>query len=750
MKPNKKLAFTVKLICKITYPYIIVVGFLFIMLVSVVLVSRMYLQNNMEEKLETELEGASEAVYRTVMSYDKIGEVLAATAEIRQFARSDNPANYETAMLVPGIQANMKNVMDIANVRLQDLAVYFPDSESVITLTASYLGENACSSYFVSRFSDAITRETLWSLSENTGRYMEYIDQYGILIRRGMAADDNAFFVLLKFEWNNLLEADDGIILIGDSKNYVFIKGIDEEVSQELYVAILESINKSRVFSLDNQQYVARKSVFSIMDKEIVIGLPVRIDQIPMSAFYKIAVLALAVVILFSVFYAANLIRQLINPVRNLAEATYDETGKYDLNNILNAVKNDMKSLELQNAAMKEERNNLIPLGVGALLERIRDMQEQDKAIELSRRCLSLCGLGDGRKFIIVGIYRNDIESETENTAFITQELHEKWRPVNELLKNILFVDHVGVLATAGHYFMLLCSLGERESGDSVRIKLEQVTDECKSRYRTKLAYSRVYEATHAEQIPFMVKETLKEVSYLEFWGKEEFDDCTEKHGENSISLLKLNRNLINRLDSRDYEGARQAFDRLIDEGIPEDINMLLIAKSRIQGMVEMLIVAYGDQLDERFEDEYLQKMFNKLQKINNLQDFRKESESIFEKLIFACQMTDDRIAGASLAVKVREYIDRHYTENDIGLASVAEKFGVSKSYLSRLFKAAYGLGLLEYIQRKRVEAAKEILAKDSVSSAAVKVGFYDTQGFVRVFKKLEGITPGEYKTHHM
>ena len=70
----------------------------------------------------------------------------------------------------------------------------------------------------------------------------------------------------------------------------------------------------------------------------------------------------------------------------------------------------------------------------------------------------------------------------------------------------------------------------------------------------------------------------------------------------------------------------------------------------------------------------------------------------------------------------------------------------MSSSYLSRAFKEYTGSNILEYIQRLRVNTAKELLRTESVKTTAQRVGFWDTQGLVRAFKKHEGMTPSEFK----
>ena len=59
------------------------------------------------------------------------------------------------------------------------------------------------------------------------------------------------------------------------------------------------------------------------------------------------------------------------------------------------------------------------------------------------------------------------------------------------------------------------------------------------------------------------------------------------------------------------------------------------------------------------------------------------------------------------------------------------------------------GFGLLEYINRCRVNRAKELLQNEpslSIATIAKQVGFDYPNSFIRIFKKFEGMTPGEFR----
>jgi YesN/AraC family two-component response regulator len=97
--------------------------------------------------------------------------------------------------------------------------------------------------------------------------------------------------------------------------------------------------------------------------------------------------------------------------------------------------------------------------------------------------------------------------------------------------------------------------------------------------------------------------------------------------------------------------------------------------------------------------------------------------------------------------IGVKEYIDRNYSE-DLWLTGLSQKFNVESSYLSKTFKNIVGENLMFYIARTRVEKAKMLLRKNelSITDIAMLVGYGDYSYFSRVFRKITGLSPREYR----
>ncbi len=97
--------------------------------------------------------------------------------------------------------------------------------------------------------------------------------------------------------------------------------------------------------------------------------------------------------------------------------------------------------------------------------------------------------------------------------------------------------------------------------------------------------------------------------------------------------------------------------------------------------------------------------------------------------------------------LEVKGYIDEHYKEK-LTLEGLAKMFYFHKSYLARCFKEQLGMTVTTYINAMRVTKAKELLrfSEETVETVAFECGIDDPNYFSRMFKKVEGVSPGDYR----
>lgn len=105
---------------------------------------------------------------------------------------------------------------------------------------------------------------------------------------------------------------------------------------------------------------------------------------------------------------------------------------------------------------------------------------------------------------------------------------------------------------------------------------------------------------------------------------------------------------------------------------------------------------------------------------------------------------------GNPFAKAAAEYITEHYAE-DIFLADVAEKLGISMGYLSTLLNQELGCGFTDYLNQIRIERACCYLEQNYLKNyeIAYKVGFWDEKYFSKVFRKIKGMSPREYRMEY-
>lgn len=107
----------------------------------------------------------------------------------------------------------------------------------------------------------------------------------------------------------------------------------------------------------------------------------------------------------------------------------------------------------------------------------------------------------------------------------------------------------------------------------------------------------------------------------------------------------------------------------------------------------------------------------------------------------------DDNKYDRTMANKMINYINENY-EKDISLNEISEYFNMSTSYLSTMFKYYTGQNFKDYLNLCRVKASKELMKKNSslkINEIASKVGCNGSVTFIRMFRKYEGMSPGQY-----
>jgi len=187
----------------------------------------------------------------------------------------------------------------------------------------------------------------------------------------------------------------------------------------------------------------------------------------------------------------------------------------------------------------------------------------------------------------------------------------------------------------------------------------------------------------------------------------------------------------------------------LLDVQMPIKNGMEVMREAATAGIVPATIILsgydefkYAQQAIRFGAKDYLLKPCRSsdiLKKLNDLADGLFGSEKVKD--------TNAELSSNHIVERAMEYIGDHYFEN-LTLQQVADEAGITSGYLSTLFSQNIEMGFIEYLNEVRIEHACNYLQQKYFKTyeIAFKVGFKNEKYFSKVFKKIKGMTPSEFR----
>ncbi|TDG00224.1 helix-turn-helix domain-containing protein [Paenibacillus piri] len=253
-----------------------------------------------------------------------------------------------------------------------------------------------------------------------------------------------------------------------------------------------------------------------------------------------------------------------------------------------------------------------------------------------------------------------------------------------------------------------------------------------------------------AEEVPLSYVEALSALRYkvVKGDGSVIFVDEVNKPSERSlIYSIDTEKQLINGVKTGNLDALRQHLLAIWGENLKEgDFTPEMIANlfQALVGTAIRTIYEVQSTTEAIFGASF--DLYKELNKHTRLQDKQSFIESTFRTISEWIQQKKQG-QSAKLFGQIQSYVENNY-HLDLSLATLGEQIGLSPSYLSSIFKDITGMNFVDYINTRRVEQAKTLLRQtnDTVADISDRVGFTNANTFIRVFKRYEGITPGQYR----
>lgn len=149
-----------------------------------------------------------------------------------------------------------------------------------------------------------------------------------------------------------------------------------------------------------------------------------------------------------------------------------------------------------------------------------------------------------------------------------------------------------------------------------------------------------------------------------------------------------------------------------------------------------------GEELGLPLKDE------GELTQCHTLEDYTSRLVRIYQRI---CDYSKEKSSDGNAVLKDRicKYIQQNLKDPSLSLQSVASEFGVSDSYVSKLFKEYMKINFLNYVNLERIALAKSLLKNQHsirIQDVGKMVGYENDATFRRIFKKHEGISPSQFR----
>lgn len=210
---------------------------------------------------------------------------------------------------------------------------------------------------------------------------------------------------------------------------------------------------------------------------------------------------------------------------------------------------------------------------------------------------------------------------------------------------------------------------------------------------------------------------------------------------------VELEGRLVNLLKANEQKKMAELIRAIFKKNIGDEISLDSIRYLTVElfSTIKRIMIQYGYSAEKEFpeETEFIEHIFEsrdieKMQKVI-LDTYSSCGRNVFEAL----SRKDD------LTSRIIMYINRNYSNQNLGIGLIGEAFSMNADYVSRKFREQTGKTINDYIRDVRIEKAKQLLksSDELIADIAEMVGFTSYRTFVRVFTEVAGVTPNKYKT---
>jgi AraC-like DNA-binding protein len=174
--------------------------------------------------------------------------------------------------------------------------------------------------------------------------------------------------------------------------------------------------------------------------------------------------------------------------------------------------------------------------------------------------------------------------------------------------------------------------------------------------------------------------------------------------------------------------------------------------RSLIQAMLQMLsreVAVMSEQLQDELSAENARVRLKGLEKAESIEEVKNLLLEYLTDLFRTYVAVSETKSYRAMVNEMKNYIEENFANPDLSLKHLSDRFQVSGKYASYLFKTEFKMKFVDFVTDLRMKEAEQLLLETecSLQDIALQVGYANAITFGRVFKRVAGITPGDFRT---
>ncbi len=245
-------------------------------------------------------------------------------------------------------------------------------------------------------------------------------------------------------------------------------------------------------------------------------------------------------------------------------------------------------------------------------------------------------------------------------------------------------------------------------------------------------------------KLPELIKEAEKALDFRLLSNSSQVFQYAEIKKQTKLkpALNAYYEEIANAVDREDTSGLNTGIDRLFN--FLQSLSPL--TPSLLKNSIAYYFLYYLPSEKQDLSVNSINTIEDIYQQSDTLLDFRMNIKKMLNTICINEKEDAMNLFGIKISTAIK-YIENNYAKN-ISLEDVAGHINANASYFSKTFKKDTGMYFSDYLQKIRIEKSKSLLMQPryKIYEVAENVGFMDEKYFFKVFKKVTGVTPNQYR----